>query len=58
MYINTVAHWNEHNMHEVTVETAKTIVTTAATDSPFGENNPEVKGGSDTDPNQPAGFGG
>ena len=26
MYINTVAHWNEHNMHEVTVETAKTIV--------------------------------
>jgi len=58
MYINTVAHWNEHNMHEVTVDTAKTIVTTAATDSPFAEGNPEVKGGQDTDPNQPAGFGG
>ena len=56
MYINTVAHWNEHNMHSVTVDEEKTIVTTAAGDSPFSgmsENADEVARGGidDTDPN-------
>lgn len=58
MYINTVAHWNEHNMNTVTVDTAKTIVTTDQSDSPFAQANPEVTGGQDTDPNNPVGFGG
>ena len=58
LYINTVAHWNEHNLDEVTVDSALTVGSSEAGESAF---DPEPKDpgmvtkmtGHPTDPNSP-----
>ncbi len=63
MYINMLSHWNEHNINKQTIDTARTIVTTAQQDSPFsgqgdqGDAGLEIKGSQETDRTDVSGLG-